>query len=149
MLELVLFKAATNYALDNNFSLSFLSPRTFNMDIFLLSKEVIKTTRRLSDTKCDEIQLQAVFLYLFLSQYSLSGNSAAVSFKFWDCRQKKKNKGCILPYAKSKENPIQKYWSYESGLSGLGNNIMIISYPMKQTLQKPHFKLCWLQRTSV
>lgn len=78
MLELVLCKSATNHSLDNNFSLSFPSPRPFNMDIFLLSKEAIKTTRRLSDTKCEEIQLQPVFL----SQYTLSGNNAEVSFKF-------------------------------------------------------------------
>lgn len=63
MLEVVLFKAATNHALDSNFSLSFPSPRTFNMDILLLSKEAIKTTRIFSDTKCEEIQLQAVVLY--------------------------------------------------------------------------------------
>lgn len=83
-------KLPQSHSLDDNFSLSFLSPRTYNMDILLLSKEAIKTAGRLSDTYCEEIQIQVVFLYLFLSQYTLPGNTAAISFKFWACREKKK-----------------------------------------------------------
>lgn len=148
MLELVLFKAATRHTLDNNFSLSFLSPRTFNMDILLLSKEAIKTTRRLSDTNCEEIQLQPVFfVFIFVTVHSFRKHCCS-QFQVLSLQEKKK-KGCILPYAKSKENPIQKYWSCESGLSGLDYNIMMISYPMKQALQKPHFKWCTLPKTSV
>lgn len=62
------------------------------MIILLLSREAIKTTRRLSDTKCEQIQLQAIFLYLFLSQYTVPGNTAAVSFKFGAYKKKKKTR---------------------------------------------------------
>lgn len=96
MLELVLFKAATRHTLDNNFSLSFLSPRTFNMDILLLSKEAIKTTRRLSDTNCEEIQLQPVFfVFIFVTVHSFRKHCCS-QFQVLSLQEKKKKAASCL-----------------------------------------------------
>lgn len=77
------------------------------MDTLLLSKEAIKT-RRLSDTYGEEIQLQAVFfVFIFVTVHSFRKRCCS-QFQVLSLQEKKKD-GCIVPYAKSEDSPIQKY----------------------------------------